>query len=151
MPLIVLSGIPASGKTTRANELYRYFAAKHIAVRLINEESLLIVRDEGYKGTRSIARSMAIRCIGLSMLVSLVSDARVEKMTRATLKAAIERALNKDTVVIADSMNYIKGFRYELFCIAKAQTTPHCIVCPDDPWYCNTRCCCSGCSGCCCC
>lgn len=49
-------------------------------------------------------------------------------MTRGALKAAIERALSRDALVIADSMNYIKGFRYELFCIAKSQTTPLCVV-----------------------
>ena len=25
-------------------------------------------------------------------------------------------------------MNYIKGFRYELFCIARTCKTPHCVV-----------------------
>jgi tRNA uridine 5-carbamoylmethylation protein Kti12 len=30
--------------------------------------------------------------------------------------------------VIADSLNYIKGFRYELYCVARALKTPHCCV-----------------------
>ena len=25
-------------------------------------------------------------------------------------------------------MNYVKGFRYELFCIARTTKTPHCVV-----------------------
>jgi tRNA uridine 5-carbamoylmethylation protein Kti12 len=26
-------------------------------------------------------------------------------------------------------MNYIKGFRYQLYCVARAISTPHCVVC----------------------
>jgi len=55
MPLIVMSGIPCSGKTLRAQQLRHYFEAKGIAVHLINEESLLIVRDHGYKGTAALS------------------------------------------------------------------------------------------------
>ena len=56
-------------------------------------------------------------------------DARVsEKNTRAAIKAECERFLTKDVLVIVDSMNYIKGYRYELFCIARTVRTPHCVV-----------------------
>lgn len=41
-------------------------------------------------------------------------------MTRGALKAGVARDLSATTVVIADSMNYIKGFRYELY-VPKAQ------------------------------
>jgi len=44
------------------------------------------------------------------------------------LMSSVERLLNKDTVVIADAMNYIKGFRYQLYCLAKSLRTPHCVV-----------------------
>lgn len=36
--------------------------------------------------------------------------------------------LDRDTIVIADGMNYIKGFRYQLYCEAKAVQTPNCVV-----------------------
>ncbi|KAK9760975.1 kti12, chromatin associated, variant 2 [Basidiobolus ranarum] len=42
--------------------------------------------------------------------------------------SAIERVLTKDDIVIADAMNYIKGFRYQLYCIARSMGTPHCTV-----------------------
>ena len=45
---------------------------------------------------------------------------QAEKNARASLKAAVERELNKESVLIADDLNYIKGYRYELFCIARA-------------------------------
>jgi protein KTI12 len=40
----------------------------------------------------------------------------------------VERTLSKDDIVIADALNYIKGFRYQLYCIARAIGTPHCVV-----------------------
>lgn len=54
--------------------------------------------------------------------------ARSEKDARATLSSAIKRDLTATSIVIADSMNYIKGFRYQMFCEAKAQRTPSCVV-----------------------
>ncbi|KAM9981262.1 hypothetical protein ACTFIY_003565 [Dictyostelium cf. discoideum] len=108
MPLIVLSGPPCSGKTTRAKELYEHFTNLGKKAIIINEESLLINKNEGYK------------------------DSLTEKMTRGSLKGATDRNLSKDTVVISDSLNYIKGYRYELYCIARAAGTRLLVL------YCNT-------------
>jgi protein KTI12 len=36
--------------------------------------------------------------------------------------------LGRDDIVVADGLNYIKGFRYQLFCEAKALGTPSCVV-----------------------
>ena len=56
------------------------------------------------------------------------SSSREEKMARGVLKSKVERYLSPDRIVILDSLNYIKGFRYELFCVSKHIKTPHCIV-----------------------
>lgn len=40
----------------------------------------------------------------------------------------MKRLLSAEDVVIADGLNYIKGFRYQLFCEAKALQTPSCVV-----------------------
>eukprot|EP01091_Cochliopodium_minus_P007309 TRINITY_DN17208_c0_g1_i1.p1 TRINITY_DN17208_c0_g1~~TRINITY_DN17208_c0_g1_i1.p1 ORF type:complete len:271 (+),score=72.10 TRINITY_DN17208_c0_g1_i1:30-842(+) len=109
MALIMLCGIPGSGKTTRAKELEGYLNELGKKVVLINEESLLIDKSKGYK------------------------DGHIEKMTRGSFKSSVERNLNKDTVVIVDSMNYIKGFRYELFCISKSAATPIAVLFCDTP------------------
>ncbi len=37
--------------------------------------------------------------------------------------------LGRDTIVIADGLNYIKGYRYQLYCEAKAVQTASCVVC----------------------
>ncbi len=47
-----------------------------------------------------------------------------EKKSRAALLAASERFMKKDKIVIVDAMNYIKGFRYQLYCQARAAGTP---------------------------
>lgn len=46
-----------------------------------------------------------------------------ESLTRSALKSAIERRISRDVIVIADSMNYVKGYRYELYCVSRAQAT----------------------------
>lgn len=58
----------------------------------------------------------------------MLPDSAAEKNTRGSLKSEVEHSLNTSTFVILDSMNYIKGYRYELFCIARAQKVPHCVV-----------------------
>lgn len=55
-------------------------------------------------------------------------DSKQEKDTRGTLKSEVDRWVTKDNLVILDSLNYIKGFRYELYCISRAQSSPHCVV-----------------------
>uniref|UniRef100_A0AAZ3QQ24 Protein KTI12 homolog n=1 Tax=Oncorhynchus tshawytscha TaxID=74940 RepID=A0AAZ3QQ24_ONCTS len=51
-----------------------------------------------------------------------------EKNVRGSLRAEAERRINKEDIVILDSLNYIKGYRYELFCLIKHTQTPHCLV-----------------------
>jgi len=108
MPLVIICGYPKSGKTTFAKSLYSYFETKLIddkdkKVILINEESLSINKSDGYK------------------------DSNNEKKTRGSLKSACNTALNNDCYVILDSLNYIKGYRYELYCIARSIRSPHCV------------------------
>lgn len=43
--------------------------------------------------------------------------------------ARAKRVLGRDSIVIVDGMNYIKGWRYQLWCEAKAAGTTCCVVC----------------------
>ncbi|RIB00332.1 chromatin associated protein KTI12-domain-containing protein [Gigaspora rosea] len=110
MSLIIICGIPSSGKTTRAKQITQYFLNRFSTqekignVHLINDESLGITKDS-YRDTRV-----------------------EEKKARASLISAIERLVSKEDVVIADGINYIKGYRYQLYCIARAVGTPHCVI-----------------------
>ncbi|EFC43191.1 predicted protein [Naegleria gruberi] len=107
MPLIMLVGIPCSGKSSRADEI-----ANHFKTSKDLKGQVIIVRDEEL----------------VTDIHQAYKDSFNEKQMRGKVKAAVERALTKDDVVIVDSLNYIKGFRYELYCIARSLRTPHCVV-----------------------
>ena len=111
MPLIMMVGIPCSGKTTRAVEIAKYIAENFkVDVQIINEEFLGLSKAEYLK------------------------DPQQEKILRASLKSNVEKYIDSQRVVILDWMNYIKGFRYELFCLARAAKTTNCLVyCDTDP------------------
>ncbi|KAF3932196.1 hypothetical protein ABW20_dc0109427 [Dactylellina cionopaga] len=111
----MMSGFPASGKTTRANQIREFFNSKISELSATNARvaklKVHIVSDES---------------LGLS--TEVYREARSEKDARATFYAAVKRLLSSDDVVIADGMNYIKGYRYQLHCEAKALLTPSCVV-----------------------
>ncbi len=105
MPLIIVSGRPCVGKTTFAEKLKEYIIAQgYKNVILINEESLRLVKAEGY------------------------ANSNKEKDIRGALKSAVDHALTPNAFVILDSLNYIKGFRYELYCQARTNRSTHCVV-----------------------
>lgn len=56
------------------------------------------------------------------------ADSRAEKPARATLFSAVNRAMGKETIVIADAMNYIKGSRYQMYCQAREVGVRTCTV-----------------------
>jgi tRNA uridine 5-carbamoylmethylation protein Kti12 len=58
-----------------------------------------------------------------SLRDEIYTSASHEKTARAAEFSSIKRALSKDNIVIADSLNYIKGYRYQLWCEAKAAGT----------------------------
>lgn len=59
---------------------------------------------------------------------SVYHTAKAEKDARAEEHSAVKRLLSRNDIVIADGLNYIKGFRYQLYCDAKEQKTPSCVV-----------------------
>lgn len=105
MPLIIVTGKPCTGKTTFARKLVEHLkSTTNASVELVNEESLNISKKDGYKTSFA------------------------EKGTRGALKGASDHRLNSECYVIVDSLNYIKGYRYELYCTARTFRTPHCVV-----------------------
>ena len=105
MPLVLLCGLPCSGKTRRVDELVEYIKANcDKEVHVVQDDFSVVSKNDCYVSPRE------------------------EKMTRGNLKSSAERLLTIDSIVILDSLNYIKGFRYELFCISKHVKTPHCVL-----------------------
>ncbi|CAK4610067.1 unnamed protein product [Aphanomyces euteiches] len=71
--------------------------------------------------------------LSLPFVLTDLIDSRAEKMTRSALKSRVQLHLSANCVVILDSLNYIKGYRYELFCLAKENSTTHCVVFVNTP------------------
>ena len=105
MALITISGFPSSGKSTRATQIQNF---------ILNKDPLLnvsIISDHS---------------LGLSP--SEYSQSSSEKSARASLFAAVQRHMAVDTILIIDSLNYIKGFRYQLYCAARELKLRTCTV-----------------------
>lgn len=108
MPMIVISGLPSSGKTTRAKELQNFFSDKGKKVHFISEN--ISIANAGFTKNEYFA------------------DSQKEKQVRSDIKSEALRLLNKDDVVVVDAGNYIKGYRYELFCATKAARSTQCTL-----------------------
>ncbi len=104
MPLVIMCGFPCSGKTQRAHELATHLRAQNHTVHVVSD------RPDG-EGPEKIYASSAC-----------------EKIARGELKSEVNRLTVAESTVIADASNYIKGFRYELYCIARLMKTPSCCV-----------------------
>ncbi|KAJ1335434.1 protein KTI12 [Microdochium nivale] len=128
MPLIIVTGFPTSGKSTRAKQLYHYLEQRIDASTQSDATTtnppryrLHLISDQ----TLSIHRSV----YDLSTVPVHVRSANAsEKDARATIYGAVKRVLSDKDIVILDGLNYIKGWRYQLHCEAKAVRTPSCIL-----------------------
>ncbi|KAL7637376.1 UNVERIFIED_CONTAM: hypothetical protein RMT77_012104 [Armadillidium vulgare] len=106
MPLLILSGYPSSGKSVTAQKLSQYFTEERQKKVTIVSENEILNQDKNV----------------------IYNDSKIEKILRGNLKSTATRLLNNEELIILDGLNYIKGFRYELYCVSKHHKTPHCIV-----------------------
>ncbi|CAM6091146.1 unnamed protein product [Calypogeia fissa] len=111
MALVVMCGQPCSGKSTAAAALIAALGKsggnKTLKVSLIDEPSLGLSRNDSFR------------------------DMPSEKNLRGLLRSAVDRAVSKDTVVVIDSLNHIKGYRYELWCLPRAEGIRYCVIACD--------------------
>ncbi|KAG6037245.1 hypothetical protein E4U41_005251 [Claviceps citrina] len=122
MPLIIVSGLPTSGKSTRAKQLYDYLAGR-IAETEPARYRLHLISDDSL----SISRAVYDLSPDTVRLHTRSANAS-EKDARAALYGTVKRVLSDRDFVILDGLNYIKGWRYQLHCEAKAMRTPNCIL-----------------------
>lgn len=118
MLVVVLCGYPASGKSTVSSALEAEFSSRGILVDKISDGAVTSCLRTPHDADLYEQRSRS----------DLYKDASAEKTTRAQLLAATERAVAPKTVVLVDSLNYIKGFRYELYCVSKANHAKYMVV-----------------------
>ncbi|KAF7594926.1 hypothetical protein BBP40_007963, partial [Aspergillus hancockii] len=113
MPLIILTGYPCSGLTHRANQLATGLRE--------TQETLFPDSDSPPYKIHVVSTHDA------SHPRTVYDNARTEKEARGVAYTRARRALGKDSFVILDGMNYIKGYRYQLWCEAKALGTTCCV------------------------
>ncbi|XP_064463831.1 protein KTI12 homolog [Ornithodoros turicata] len=119
MPLVVVCGFPSSGKSLRTQQLKEYFEKElEKPVHVVSSDSDLSKNN-------------------------VFADSNKEKELRGKLKSEVSRLLSKDNTVILDAANYIKGYRYELYCLSKSVKTTQCTVHTDTAvdrcWEWNTE------------
>mmetsp|Transcript_18981 Transcript_18981/g.28433 ORF Transcript_18981/g.28433 Transcript_18981/m.28433 type:complete len:492 (+) Transcript_18981:105-1580(+) len=112
MPSLILTGNACTGKTTFATLLSER-AKKHKSGLIQNT---IIINETSARPDKTLYECYA--------------SSKEEKLTRSALKSEFDKYVLGDqkTLVILDSMNYIKGFRYELHCISKAAGEKHGVV-----------------------
>lgn len=115
MPLITFTGLPCSGKSKWAKELVSELEKRIEAAKESNAPghnyNIVYHSDEG---------------IGVNP--ESYKESATEKSARGAQMSAVKRDLSRSTFVILNSLSYIKGFRYQLFCEAKGVVTPHCVI-----------------------
>ncbi|KAF8389715.1 hypothetical protein HHK36_024234 [Tetracentron sinense] len=104
MALVVICGQPCSGKSTAAICLASALHDFKPTTRIIDESSFHLDRNLSY------------------------ADMTAEKNLRGVLRSEVDRSLSKDNIVIVDSLNSIKGYRYELWCLARAAGIRYCVL-----------------------
>ncbi|XP_051146317.1 protein KTI12 homolog [Andrographis paniculata] len=106
MALVVICGQPCSGKSTAAAVLAEALqeVESKPSVRIIDESSFHLSRNQRY------------------------ADMPAEKNLRGVLRSEVDRSLSKENIIIVDSLNSIKGYRYELWCLARSAGTRYCVL-----------------------
>lgn len=128
--LIIVTGLPTSGKSTRARQLHAYLAERIAGLAGSGSGAgsapryrLHLISDQ----TQSIGRE--VYDLSPEKLPAHTRSANAsEKDARAALYGAVKRVLSPCDIVVLDGLNYIKGWRYQLFCEAKNLSTPHAVL-----------------------
>ena len=109
MPLVMLVGRPSSGKTSIACQI-------EAVIKQLDPGRSIDILDDRSIMSASQSKSDCYR------------DSKQEKMTLGALRSSVERRLSKSTVLIFDSLNMIKGYRYEIWALARQIGTRCCVV-----------------------
>lgn len=124
MALLTISGYPCAGKTTRARQIKEYFEAKLAEPGYVGPAySVVIIDEAGVNVTRAAYDGEALAHVSsdssCAHIVSFLLDSLSEKPARASVFAALQRTMTPENLVICDGLNYIKGYRYQMYCAAR--------------------------------
>ncbi|KAK1599152.1 chromatin associated protein KTI12, partial [Colletotrichum navitas] len=134
--LIIVSGLPTSGKTHRAKQLQDHLASRIAAAAASSSSSS--TPGEGGKQPPYRLHYISDSTLSIPRDVYDLDPEKVrahtrsanasEKDARAAVYGAVKRVLSDRDIVILDGLNYIKGWRYQLHCEAKAVKTPSVVL-----------------------
>ena len=108
MPLVLTTGYPSAGKTAVVNKLVHF-----------------LLEEKGWKNENL---SLINDTLDGNFSRQTYQDSNSEREHRGFLRSEVQRKLSQEHLVICDSLNYIKSFRYEFFCIAKEAQTTYCVI-----------------------
>ncbi|KAF7970384.1 hypothetical protein HWV62_24245 [Athelia sp. TMB] len=112
MALITISGYPCSGKTRRAQQIKSQLEQR--------------LADPTYEGPK--LKVCIVSDDTLSLGRNAYDDSKSEKPARGALLTATQRQMGQGTILIVDALNYIKGFRYQMYCAAREHKLRVCTV-----------------------
>jgi len=111
MPLILVTGLPSSGKSETAKIIFQFLKER--------------LEQHDPRKVRIVSDSDVLDWDGRDTIYSSIAK---EKELRGWLRAEAQRYVNLNQIVILDAAAYIKGFRYEIFCLCKEAQTQYCVV-----------------------
>lgn len=106
MPLVLFTGFPSCGKTTYAQKLVKLLQEKIDNSKYLSNYKIIYYNDEK-----------------LGIKHSDYITSKDERTLRSKITSVVRRDLSRYNIVIIDSLNYIKGFRYQLHCEVKNANT----------------------------
>lgn len=112
MALIIVTGYPCSGKSTTSKKILDYLKVK-------------LAQNSDSRQIRIVTDSDNLDWDGRDIIYMSIPK---EKELRGWLRSEAQRYINLNQIVILDAAAYIKGFRYELFCMTKEAKGRYCIV-----------------------
>lgn len=109
MPLIIITGVPCSGKSIRTQELKKHFEAEGKEVLIVSEEDEL--KKAGFTKNVLFQGKNSLNNIVSKILFSsfYYLDSYKEKQIRGSLKSKVMQLIGPNNLVILDASNYIKG------------------------------------------
>lgn len=128
MALITISGYPCAGKSHRATQIKDHleerlrdpsYTGPSLTVTLLSDDILNIPRSAYDGEPYTLQRDTPSQTH---------QDSQSEKPARGALFTALQRHLGSDRIVVVDSLNYIKGFRYQMYCAAREAKVRVCTV-----------------------